>query len=362
MPQSVAARTWTNQQLRPYLHAEDALQLAVNLPPSVTYSKGQILAQVSASASCVQTLAISGTPTGGTFTLSGVNPLTQKAFTTAAIAYNAATSAVQTALTDQLGAGTVTVTGGGALPGNTHTLTFGGSMANMPIATLTSTNSLTGGSSPTITITRTTVGQTAGTFTAVDASVNTPAGAPTVAGNGAGSAFAAGTYAVSYTLVTAYGESTPSAAANVTLTAAQNIRVSAISSLDASVTKVRYYVNGVVMAETVPSSGTAAQTDITGSSITVTGVPPTVNTAYKSAAYNAKAILVNDCATDAYGNITVGSASGGGEWSETEVSTPASFSGCFKAADLTGLTAAVLDLLGGRVISGSISSGVVHIP
>ena len=93
----------------------------------------------------VQTVTITGTPTGGTFTL------TAGGETTAAIAYNALPAAVKTALEalEGINTGDLTVTGT-QLPGGTITVTFGGRLAgdNVPQMTAAS-GSLTGGTSPT---------------------------------------------------------------------------------------------------------------------------------------------------------------------------------------------------------------------
>ena len=102
----------------------------------------------------VQTLTITGTPTGGNFTI------TFSGATTAAIAYNAAASAVQTALEAlwNISPGDVTA-GGGALPGTAVTLTFGGQYAaeDVPLATADGAG-LTGGTTPAAAITTTTPG------------------------------------------------------------------------------------------------------------------------------------------------------------------------------------------------------------
>ena len=100
----------------------------------------------------VQTLTVTGTPTGGTFriTLDGVE--------TANIAYNATPANVQTALEaiSSVGAGNVTC-GGGTLPGATVTITFTGSKAATPQNLCTVTNAaFTGGTTPTGAIARTT--------------------------------------------------------------------------------------------------------------------------------------------------------------------------------------------------------------
>lgn len=105
-----------------------------------------------------QTITITGTPTGGTFTL------TYRGDTTAAIAYNAAASAVQSALEalPSMTPGDVTVTGGPG-PGTPYVVTFGGALYG-DVAQMTSTGSFTGGSSPAVAVTTTTAGGSAGTL------------------------------------------------------------------------------------------------------------------------------------------------------------------------------------------------------
>ena len=131
----------------------------------------------SASPSEVQTVTITGTPTGGTFTL------TFDGETTAAIAYNAAAAAVQTALEalSNLNVGDVTVTGG-ALPGTAVTVTFGGARTGVNVPQITASSSLTGGTAPAVTVTTGTAGGGSGsdgTETLVGFLL-TPVAAPTV--------------------------------------------------------------------------------------------------------------------------------------------------------------------------------------
>lgn len=98
----------------------------------------------------VQTMTITGTPTGGTYKLAF------KGAETSALAYNANAAAIQTALQalGTIGSGNVLVTGSGPF-----TLTFASTLGtdNQPLVVLVN-NSLTGGTSPTITITQTTRG------------------------------------------------------------------------------------------------------------------------------------------------------------------------------------------------------------
>lgn len=100
----------------------------------------------------VQTVTITGTPTGGTFTL------TYNGQTTAGIAYNAASAAVQAALEalSNIAPGDVTV-GGGPGPGTPYTVTFTGAAGNVTQLTASGA-ALTGGASPAVAVTTTTPG------------------------------------------------------------------------------------------------------------------------------------------------------------------------------------------------------------
>lgn len=103
----------------------------------------------------VQTVTITGTPTGGTFTL------TYNGQTTAGIAYNAAAAAVQSALEalSNLAPGDVTV-GGGPGPGTPYTVTFASSLGNVNQMTASGAG-LTGGVDPAVAVTTTTPGVSA---------------------------------------------------------------------------------------------------------------------------------------------------------------------------------------------------------
>lgn len=98
----------------------------------------------------VQTVTLTGTPAGGTFTL------TFRGQTTAGIAYNAANSAVQSALEalSSIGSGNVTVSGSGP-----WVVTFAGTLAAQAVELLLGSGaSLTGGTSPAVSIALTTPG------------------------------------------------------------------------------------------------------------------------------------------------------------------------------------------------------------
>lgn len=100
----------------------------------------------------VQTVTVTGSPSGGTFTLK------YRGQETATIAYNAAGATVQTALRAlaNIGATGVTVTGAGP-----YVVTFAGPLANTDVYMLQlGTNALTGGTTPSVTVAQTTQGVT----------------------------------------------------------------------------------------------------------------------------------------------------------------------------------------------------------
>lgn len=109
----------------------------------------------------VQTLTVTGAPTGGTFTIAFSGQ------TTGAIAYNATAAQVQAALEalSNVAPGDVTVTGAAGGP---YTLTWGGAYLGEDVAAPTTVESFTGGTTPDITIATTTAGGTAASATGAD--------------------------------------------------------------------------------------------------------------------------------------------------------------------------------------------------
>lgn len=102
----------------------------------------------------VQSIAITGAPTGGDYTL------TFNGQTTAPIAWDATSAAVQTALEalSNINVGDV-VTAGGPHPGTPITVTFHGQYEDQDVAEMTGDGSgLTGGAAPTVVVTTTTPG------------------------------------------------------------------------------------------------------------------------------------------------------------------------------------------------------------
>lgn len=96
----------------------------------------------------IETVTLTGTPTGGTFRL------VFRGATTTAIAYNAAAAAVQAALEalSTIGEDNVTVSGSASGP---YTVEFVGVFAELNVPTMTAVASLTGGTAPGVTVTTT---------------------------------------------------------------------------------------------------------------------------------------------------------------------------------------------------------------
>lgn len=118
-------------------------KLATSSLDSITLSQGP---------SSVQTVSVNGAPTGGTFTLSFNDAETSP------LAYDAAASAVESALTalPTVGLGNATVAGS---DGGPFAVTFGGALAHKRVGPVTADASdLTGGTTPTVTVDQTQMG------------------------------------------------------------------------------------------------------------------------------------------------------------------------------------------------------------
>jgi hypothetical protein len=135
-------------------YPQDVRTIAVRLPPGVTYAAGQVLAEAAnvATRNEVQTLTVTGTPTGGTLAVTVPNR-----GTTTPLAHNSTAAQVQAALEALIGAGNVACTGG-PLPGTAVVITFTGEYGNRDVQLLTVAASLTGGTTPAAAIAETTRG------------------------------------------------------------------------------------------------------------------------------------------------------------------------------------------------------------
>jgi hypothetical protein len=111
-------------------------------PKAEAYVDGEIQG---AGTNEIQSVTITGSPTGGSFTL------TYAGQTTAAIAHNAAAATVKARLEalSNIGEGDVKVTGSAGGP---YSVTFKGDLSDANVAAMTATSSLTGGTTPGVTI------------------------------------------------------------------------------------------------------------------------------------------------------------------------------------------------------------------
>ncbi|MBA4858068.1 hypothetical protein [Nocardia farcinica] len=120
----------------PY-YGETAAQIAPSQPPCDAVGTNEI-----------QTVTLTGTPTGGTFNLAF------QADSTTALPFDATPTAVQAALEalPSIGEDNVTVTGSAGGP---YTVTFVGALAGMNLPLLVGTDNLTGGTNPGVTVVET---------------------------------------------------------------------------------------------------------------------------------------------------------------------------------------------------------------
>lgn len=172
--------TYGQSQLQPARDPRTARMMNVNLAAG-TYVRGTVLGEVTdTEADAIQTLTVTGTPTGGTTLLTG-QPINSGNPSTILLPYNATAAVAQPLFDAVYGVGN-TIVGGGALPGTPLTVKFTGALSAQPItAIVVTTNSLTGGSSPVLAVTTSTTGV-----------VNVGTFAPYVHGNSDGTQVAKG--------------------------------------------------------------------------------------------------------------------------------------------------------------------------
>jgi hypothetical protein len=103
----------------------------------------------------LQTVSVSGSPTGGTFTLTG-GPLGSNTVT---LPWNATPSQAQVAINAALSpSAAFCVCMGTQLPGGSILVIWAGSLSDQPEGVMTPTSALTGGTSPTASVAHTVVG------------------------------------------------------------------------------------------------------------------------------------------------------------------------------------------------------------
>jgi hypothetical protein len=341
----------------------EAKRIAVKLPASVTYSKGAVLGEV-VGTNEVQSLALTtGGTLGGTYTLSfgGV--------VTSAIAFNASAATVQAALeaVSTIGVNNVAVTGTTpTTAGGTLTITFQNALGKQNVQALVPDATSLTGTTPGAAITT----GTAGTGTANE--VQTIIKTGTVTG---------GTFTITYS-----GQTTAAIAYDATPAAVQTA-LEALSNLGAGQIAVAGTANSVYI---LTFKGTLAGTDVaavtvgsgslTGGGNYGTVTVATAGSAGSNGTYKAflssatdgsqvaKAVLEFDAATDASGNITLGTSNLGGDKQQFSIgnTVTAFVSGTFRSEDcqqtagagqLTELAVSQL----GRLVQGSVTQGLVRI-
>ncbi len=331
-------------------------RISVKLPASVVYAKGTVLGEI-VGLNEVQTITVTGTPAGGSFTVSFAGS------TSAAIAYNASAATVQTALeaVTTIGVGNVSVTGG-ALPGTAVLVEFRNALGKQNVVAMTTTDSFTGGSSPASAVTT----STAGTGTANE--IQTVYASGSVSG---------GTFTITYS-----GATTSAIAYNAT-TAVVQAAIEALSTVGTG----NVGVSGTAGTIYVLSfKGTLAATDVAavtigngsitggGSYLVATasagiagsnGTFKAISASSTDGSAVARGILEFDCATDSSGNITLGGAATGGEKQQTSASIPVLVAGTFRCEDLVQSgTGALTELAAsqlGKVIQGTVTNGLLRL-
>jgi len=356
---------FSNQKLEA-LPGFPAVTEALRFMPNLTVTKGTRLGQISsASANEVQTINYTGTwAAGDTMTLSivGIDGGTYSTTLTmdATPAFTAANvKAAIDALLAAAGYAGATVTVVNAGPTD-QTVTFGGTAAywDMPLMTAAYVTAGNG----TVTVDATTAGNLLGIWgPAVVTKLASPTAGPTATQQASGSLPLLGLYVVTYTVITAVGESLPSPGTPVVLTSANASIDVTPGTLPTGTTGINIYLNGVFAKTSAQTAATLV--NVTEFVATAEKPHPDVNTAYTQldGRHVAKAIAMYDVRTDYMGRIVFAGASQSPQDGHYEKTAPAYFKGAFNTADLASLTAQEVADLGGRLIKGTVTSGVLVI-
>lgn len=367
MPTSFT-QTYTQTPLTPY--KAGAMLLADDYPVAANQviPPGGVVAQVTA-ASVTDVQTLTGTASGGTFTIQFGNALS---YVTAALAYNATAAQVQAALQalPNIDSGGVTCTGG-PLGSGTVVCTFAGKLASQPQPLMVINNgNATGGS---ISVAHTAQGvQQYSIVNYNSALVANPTTAATLSDSataGTWSTATSSTWEVAYTYVTAGGESLPSYAATIALaTALHSIGVSSITGIPAGVTAVNFYVNGLFAKQQAVTNNATGAVTITGPAAASAAVPPpAVSTAYYYGDGSQIPIGVAKykMATAPNGVITFGLTPTGNEYQPNNYAGNVFVSGWFSCSTLSVGGAAGVDQNTvnklGRLTRGSLTTGVLKI-
>jgi hypothetical protein len=338
------------QGLLPFSDDWETTILPITLAPNQTLPRGTVLGEQIGN-NDVQTLTITGSPTGGTFTI------TSGSYTTAGIAFNATAAAVQSALLalPPFGVNAVQTLSLTGFTGGTFILSYQ-SQATPPL-------SFTSTASQVQTQLAALAGIGAGNVTVTGGPLNTSAITITFQGT------LAGVYVPQLGLTTSLLVGAGTATQTVVNfgSAGANILASG-GPLPGSVVTLSFQnalgnqaVATLTTTSTGLTGGTAPAAIVTH---TTTGSAGTPGQYFAYSPNNtdgsqvAKCLLQFDSAVDANGNITFGSQTGGqaaGGFGQTFKQAPAFFRGMFRSQDLVGLDTNAINQMG-RLLQGDLSA------
>lgn len=324
------------------------LEVARKLVPNQTFSKGQIVAEVSTGVDEIQTLTVTG---------SGTYKLKFMGSKTAAIAHDASAATIQTALRNlpTIGGSNVTVSGSAGGP---YTITFTADLGGLSVPILEVVEATgTAAATPV----KTTVGFPKGAVKAWNSTKLTdPTAGPAVTAETGGS-MPVGTYIAQMAWITAQGETLPSPGVAVIVPDATNdrIRFAAINAAGTpdDATGIRYYLNGVMVAQVAVATGAIAQTDVDSLPTGAAKAPQSrTNTAYVAAdgTHKPLGVMPLEVASDDSGNVTLGAVAQTAILGHTIQEMPIFVTGAFLVSDLVGENSTLEEWVRG-VHGGSIS-------
>ena len=352
MPASASVAYKGSENLDPIIFPEKAIQAPVRLGVSLALAAAAPLG-LQIGNNEIQKITITGTPTGGSFTV------TYGGVTSAAIAWNATADLIRQRLEamSSIGAGNVKVWGG-QLPTYEVYIEFIGDLGLTNVAAMTTTDSLTGGSSPATAVATLIAGVAGdGLYYACSKTKLTIGAAPT--GTAAsGGALAAGDYSIGYTFANPSGESALSPVVVKTATSNQKVTMDAVTLITGA-QWINWYVSvgpgNPIMRRLTSNDGTSF--DVLRVPSPNAPLPPSDMNGTGFVAYNGTQIcarlLRRKTATDSSGYATYGSVAGTGDnGSNSRLTVEAWRYGFFALSDLPLLTPDMLKDLGGSFHSG----------
>ena len=360
MPTTFSDR-YSQASLVPYKWEDEVILDDYPVAANQVIALGNTVAVVTAAtATDVQTLTNTGT--GGTFTVQFGNA---QVYTTTPLNCASCTAAqLQAALQalPNIGSGGCTVSGGPFTSGGgSLVVTFAGALAGQPQPLLVINNSASTGG--TVTVAHTTQGvQNGSLVNYVGTKVANPSAAPVPTVAGADGTLAVGSYSVTYTYVTAAGESLPSPAATIAVASTNHIAIASITSIPTGVVSVNVYLDGVFFKNQAVTSGATGGFNILAPASGAALTQPTVSTAFLNS--DGSQIPIGFAwyamAADTTGKITQGnSVPSGNPFGNIEYTGNVAIAGAFPCASLNGgagIDQVTADRLG-RLISGSLATG-----